>query len=68
MVDGAMPHLLDKDALSMTETMVSDEDAQCYGSSDRHLKTPENKYGEAERRLCKWHKVKSHAICYFVVC
>ena len=41
MVDDAMPHLLDKDALSMTEIMVSDEDVQHYGSIDRHLKAPE---------------------------
>ena len=67
MVDDATPHLLDKGVLSMTETMVSDEDVQNYGSIDRHLKTPENKHGEAEHRLCKWHKVKSHVICYFVV-
>ena len=59
MVDEATPHLLDKDALMMTEITHFDEYMQRYWSAGRRLKVPENKHGQADRHLSKWHK----AIC-----
>ena len=67
MVDDTIPHVLDKESLMMTEIIQSDEDLQCYGSVDRHLKMPEIKQVEADGRLYKWYKVMFCVLYLFVM-
>ena len=55
----AYPYLLDLLYLVLTELILYDQDEQNIGASESQLSMNEDisKYGDAKRRICKWHKV-----------
>ena len=56
----AYPYLLDLLFLIMTELILYDQDEQNIGASESQLSMneEESQYGDAKRRICKWHKVR----------
>ena len=53
----AMPRLLDKFALSCTQLIMTDQDLHMIEGLSHPLNDL-RLYGDAVRRLCKWHKVR----------
>jgi hypothetical protein len=57
----AYPYLVDLLSLLLTELILYDQDEQNIGASESQLSMneEESKYGDAKRRICKWHKVRT---------
>lgn len=65
----AFPILLDLSALALTSMILYDQDEQNINANESKLDLNEanSEYGQATRRLCKWHKVRTDVHFSWVV-
>lgn len=61
-VGTALSHCLDKNALSKTSIILTDEDKDEMDAVISILMRSDKVLGEAVLRLCKWHKVSFHLL------